>query len=183
MLSQRWNSFRVCSLCDEIVSSYAQFAIKSFPRMLSMRLRMLQFSKITQKYQIKMPILTINNRNSEKPSRNLSNRTKVKILGKKNFFDGSPKFDSAYAQSPRNSGKIEGKESKCTYYKLTSQIIPERNAKEQHVRHFLITLAIFVNIFPTFSTGIQWTLYKMQKRNIAKDDIQNHRCSSIITRI
>jgi hypothetical protein len=32
-----------------------------------------------------MLILTINNRNFEKPSRNPSNRTKVKILKKKNF--------------------------------------------------------------------------------------------------
>jgi hypothetical protein len=79
----RENSFLVCSVCDEIVSSYAQCEIKSFPRMLSMR--MLKFSKIAQKYPIKMQISTIKNQNFEKPSRNPSNRTKVKIL-KKNFF-------------------------------------------------------------------------------------------------
>ncbi len=73
----RENLFLVCSVCDKIVSSYAQCAIKSFPHMLSMR--MLQFSKITQKYQIKMQISTINNGNFEKLAKNPSNRTKVKI--------------------------------------------------------------------------------------------------------
>jgi hypothetical protein len=34
----RGNSFLVCSACDEIGSAYAQHAIKSFPRMLSMRM-------------------------------------------------------------------------------------------------------------------------------------------------
>ncbi len=33
-----------------------------------------------------MPILTINNRNFQKPSMNPSNRTKVKILRKKNLW-------------------------------------------------------------------------------------------------
>ncbi len=53
----------------------------------------------------------------EKPSRNLSNRAKVKIL-EKNFLDISQnKFGSAYAQSPRKCSnieilaKIEGKEA------------------------------------------------------------------------
>ena len=78
------NSFLVCSVCDEIDSAYAQHAIKSFPRMLS--IRMLQFSKNTKKCHIKMQILTINNRNFQKPSRNPSNRTKVKILKKKKFW-------------------------------------------------------------------------------------------------
>jgi hypothetical protein len=66
-----------------------------------------------------MHILTINNRNFKKPSRNPSNRTKVKILRKKNFLDSSSKkFGSAHAQSPRKCSyikilaKIEGKEAK-----------------------------------------------------------------------
>ncbi len=54
------------------------------------------------------------------PSRNLSsNRTKVKILKKKNFlYISQKKFGSAYAQSPRKCSnieilaKIEGKEAK-----------------------------------------------------------------------
>ncbi len=75
--------FLVCSVCDNIVSSYAQCAIKSFPRMLSMR--MIYFSKITQKSHIKMQILTIKNRNFEKLLRNPSNGTKVNFL-KKNFL-------------------------------------------------------------------------------------------------
>ncbi len=80
----RGNSFLVCSPCDEIGSAYSQQAIKSFPRMLSMR--MLQFSKMTQKSLIKMQILPIKKQNFEKPSRNPSNRTKVKIL-KKNVLE------------------------------------------------------------------------------------------------
>jgi hypothetical protein len=114
-LSLRGKSFLVCSACDEIGSAYAQHAIKSFPRMLS--IRMLQFSKMTQKSTIKMQISPIKNPNFEKSSRDLSNRTKVKIL-KKNFLDISQKkFCSAYAQSPRKCSnieilaKIEGKEA------------------------------------------------------------------------
>jgi hypothetical protein len=38
------------------------------------------------KYQIKMPILTVNNRNLQKSSGNPSNRTEVKILEEKNFW-------------------------------------------------------------------------------------------------
>jgi hypothetical protein len=79
-LSMRGNLFLVCSACGEIGSAYAQHAVKSFPRMLS--IRMLQFSKMTQKYLIKMQISPIKNQNFEKPSRNLSDRTKVKILRK-----------------------------------------------------------------------------------------------------
>jgi hypothetical protein len=71
------NSFLVCSVCDEIVSSYAQCAIKSFPRMLSMR--MLLFSKITQKSQIKMQISTIRNQNFE-------NRLGSHLIGLSEFF-------------------------------------------------------------------------------------------------
>jgi hypothetical protein len=41
---------------------------------------------MTQKSLIKMQILPIKNQNFEKLSRNLSNRTKVKILKKKKFF-------------------------------------------------------------------------------------------------
>jgi hypothetical protein len=80
-LSMRGNSFLVCSACDEIGSAYAQHAIKSFPRMLSVR--MLYFSKMTQKSLTEMQISPIKNPNFEKPSGNLSNRTKVKILKKK----------------------------------------------------------------------------------------------------
>ncbi len=65
-----------------------------------------------------MQISTIKNPNFEKPSRIVSNRTKVKIM-KKNFLDISQKkFGSAYAQSPRKCSnfeilaKIEGKEVK-----------------------------------------------------------------------
>ena len=41
---------------------------------------------MTQKSLIKMQILPIRNQNFEKPSRNLSSKTKVKILKKKNFW-------------------------------------------------------------------------------------------------
>jgi hypothetical protein len=65
-----------------------------------------------------MQISPIKNLNFEKPSRNLSNRTKVKILKKKFLGYLSKKFGSAYAQSPRKCSnikilaKIEGKEAK-----------------------------------------------------------------------
>jgi hypothetical protein len=66
-----------------------------------------------------MQILTINNRNFEKPPTNPSKRTKVKNLKKKKILDSSSKkFGSAYAQSPRKCSnikilaKIEGKEAK-----------------------------------------------------------------------
>jgi hypothetical protein len=78
------NSFLVYSACEEIGSKYAQHAIKSFPRMLSISI--LLFLKMTQKSLIKMQILPIKNKNFEKPSRNLSNRTKVKILKNKIFW-------------------------------------------------------------------------------------------------
>jgi hypothetical protein len=57
-------------------------------------------------------------KNFEKPSRNLSNRTKVKILKKKFLGISEKKFGSAYAQSSRKCSnieilaKIEGKEAK-----------------------------------------------------------------------
>ncbi len=44
-----------------------------------------------------MQILTINNRNFQKPPRNPSNRTKVKILEKKNWDSSLKKIKSAYA--------------------------------------------------------------------------------------
>ncbi len=54
-----------------------------------------------------MQISPIKNPNFEKPPRNLSNRTKMKIK-KKNFWDISQKnFGSAYAQSPRKCSNIE----------------------------------------------------------------------------
>jgi hypothetical protein len=56
MLSMRWNWFRVCSACDKIVSAYAQKSL------------------------IKMQISPIKNQNFEKTSKNLSDRTEVKIL-------------------------------------------------------------------------------------------------------
>jgi hypothetical protein len=65
-----------------------------------------------------MQISPIKNQNFEKPSRNPSNRTKVKILKTKNFGYISKKFGSAYAQSLRKCSnieilaKIEGKEAK-----------------------------------------------------------------------
>jgi hypothetical protein len=65
-----------------------------------------------------MQISTIKNLNLEKPSRNPSNRTKVKILKKKILDISQKKFGSAYAQSPRKCSNIEtlakirGKEAK-----------------------------------------------------------------------
>ncbi len=62
---------------------------------------------MTQKSLIKMQISPIKNQNFEKPSRNLSDRTKVKILKKK--FLGYPsqkKFGSAYSKSLRKCSNI-----------------------------------------------------------------------------
>ncbi len=64
-----------------------------------------------------MQISTIKNQNLEKPFRNPSNGTIVKILGNNFFGYLSKKFGSAYAQSPRKCSnfeilaKIEGKEA------------------------------------------------------------------------
>jgi hypothetical protein len=55
-----------------------------------------------------MQIWPIKNQNFEKPSRNPSIKTKVKILKKKNFLDISQKiFGSAYAESQRKCSNIE----------------------------------------------------------------------------
>jgi hypothetical protein len=62
---------------------------------------------MTQKSLIKMKILPIKNQNFEKSSRNPSNRTKVKILGKKIVDISQKKFGSAYAQSPQKFSNIE----------------------------------------------------------------------------
>jgi hypothetical protein len=54
-----------------------------------------------------MQISTIKNQNLEKPSKNPSHRTIVKIL-EKIFLDIShQKFGSAYAQSPRKCSNFE----------------------------------------------------------------------------
>ncbi len=90
-----------------------------------------------------MQISPIKNPNFEKPSRNLSNRTKVKILEKKNFLDISQKkFGSAYAQSPRNClnikilAKIEGKEANFFLENLRraykNLIYVKKNSKLSH---------------------------------------------------
>ncbi len=71
-----------------------------------------------------MQISPITKPNFEKPFRNLSNRTKVKILKKKIFGYLSKKFGSAYAQSPRKCSnieiltKIKGKEAKFFFENL-----------------------------------------------------------------
>jgi hypothetical protein len=54
-----------------------------------------------------MQISTIKNQNLEKPSRNPSNRTIVKILEKKFFGYLSTKFGSTYAQSLRKCSNFE----------------------------------------------------------------------------
>ncbi len=87
MLSMRWNRFRVCSACDKIVYAYAQHT------------HAIIFEN-DSKILIKMQISPIKNSNFEKPYRNLSNRTKVKILRKKIFLISisQKKFRSVYAQ-------------------------------------------------------------------------------------
>ena len=74
-----------------------------------------------------MQILTINNRNFQKPSRHPSNRTKVKILKKKSFWMSFiKKFGSAYAHCAvtaemfehRNSGENRRKRSEIFFENL-----------------------------------------------------------------
>jgi hypothetical protein len=98
MLSVGWYRFLECSVCDKIVSLYAQH----------------KHAIILKKYS-KIPnqkaILTINNQNFKKQSRNPSYRKKI--------FDSSSKnLGSAYDQPPRKCSnikilaKIEGNKSK-----------------------------------------------------------------------
>ena len=70
-----------------------------------------------------MQISTIKNQNLEKPSRNPSNRTIVKIKKKKILDISHKKFGSAYAQSPhkcelRNSGENQRKLSEIFFENL-----------------------------------------------------------------
>ncbi len=111
MLSVRWNRFRVCSAGDKIISAIAQHT----QAIISIN---------TQKYQIKMPILTIKNRNFQKPSRNPSNRTKVKILRKKFFGQLIKKIWFRVCSVPaemfehRNSGENRRKRSEIFFENL-----------------------------------------------------------------
>ncbi len=102
MLSVQWNRFLVCSVCDKIVSTFYFFrslcqSANCCPNPTNLpKMQHLWISLFAQhahaiifenysKYQIKMQILTINNRNFGKPSRNPSYRTKVKVL-RENLF-------------------------------------------------------------------------------------------------
>ncbi len=69
---------------------------------------------MTQKSLIKMQILPIKNQNFEKPSRNLSNRSKVKILKKKIFWISQKKNLVPSLRKCSNIeilAKMEGKEA------------------------------------------------------------------------
>ncbi len=68
MLSMQWNQLSVCSACNEIVSAYAQHA-----------------HAIIFENDSKIPNLNANFA-YKKSKKNLSDRTKVKILKKKNFW-------------------------------------------------------------------------------------------------
>ncbi len=79
---------------------------------------------MTQKFLIKMQISPIKNPNFEKPSRNLSNRTRVKIL-KKIFFGYLSKkiwfrvcSVTAEMFEHRNSGENQRKRSKFFFENL-----------------------------------------------------------------
>ncbi len=98
MLNVRWNRFLVCSVCDKIVSSYARRA-----------------HAIIFKNQMKMQILTKNNRNFVKLSGSPSWRTKVKILREKKKFLLAHKKNlvpESQRKCSKIEAKIEGKESK-----------------------------------------------------------------------
>jgi hypothetical protein len=71
-----------------------------------------------------MKILTINNPNFQKPSRNPSNKIQVKILKKKNFVDSSSKkfvrvcSVTAEMLEHRNSGENRRKRSEILFENL-----------------------------------------------------------------
>ncbi len=73
ILSMQWNRFRVCSAWDKIVSAYAQH----------MHAIIFESDSKIPKYNAN---LAYKNQNFEKPSRYLSDKTKVKILEEKNFW-------------------------------------------------------------------------------------------------
>jgi hypothetical protein len=95
-----------------------------------------------------MQISFVKNQNFEKPPRNVSKRTKVKIL-KKKFLDISQKnFGSAYAQSPRKCSnieilaKIEGKETKIFSKIYEGHIrISFRSKKNSKLSHACVPLS------------------------------------------
>jgi hypothetical protein len=87
----RWRSiqenlFGLCSVCVEIVSSYAQCAIKLF-RVCS-ACACYNFQKLFKNPKLKFNFesSTIKKYNFEKPFRNPSNRTQVNILKKKKIL-------------------------------------------------------------------------------------------------
>ncbi len=80
---------------------------------------------MTQKSLIKMQISPIKNQNFEKPSRNLSDRTKVKILKKKIFWISLKKIwfrVCSVTAEHRNSGKNRRKGSDFFSRKFTKGI-------------------------------------------------------------
>ncbi len=115
ILSMRWNRFRVCSACDKIVSEYAKHTHAIF-------------FENDSKSIIKMQISPIKNQNFEKPSRNLSHRTKVKILEKKFFWISLKKIwfcvcsVTAEMFEHQNSGKNRRKRSEIFFRKFTKGI-------------------------------------------------------------
>ncbi len=104
-----------------------------------------------------MQISTIKNQNFEKPSKNLSDRTKVKILKKKFCWYLSKKFGSAYAQSPRKCSnieilaKIEGKEAKFFSKIYEGQIrIWFRSKKNSKLSHACVPLSSRLSILSRY---------------------------------
>ncbi len=100
------------------------------------------------------------NSNFEKPSRNLSIRTKEKILKKKFLDISQKKFGSAYAQSPRKCSnieilaKIEGKEanffSKIYERHIRIWFRSKKNSKLSHACVPLIFFALSEIAFNVF---------------------------------
>ncbi len=132
MLSVRWNCFRVCSACNKIVYAAAQHAFRCPCKNCQNFIGHWANAKIRSAYaqhthaiifendsknQIKLQISTIKNQNFEKPSRNPSHRTKVKILKKNVFLYLSKKIwfrvcsVTAEMFDHRNSGQNQRKRS------------------------------------------------------------------------
>jgi hypothetical protein len=117
-----------------------------------------------------MQILTVNNRNFQKPSRNPSNRTKVKIL-EKNFFDSSSKkfrvcSVTAEMFEHRNSGENRRKRSEI-FSKVYEGHIRiwfryEKNSKLSHACVPLKVLGILRYIIDTIARvfGEKWIILR-----------------------
>ncbi len=107
---------------------------------------------MTQKFLIKMQILPTKNPNFEKPSRNLSNRTKVKILKKKFFLISLKKIwfrvcsVTAEMFEHRNSGENRRKKKARlkSFVKLYPGVPFQDNSQMKSLLELLYTKTLYI---------------------------------------